>query len=70
MTYQHRLKKYVNEAEEMAQQLRALAALYSIPSIYHSSSKRSDALFWHLWAPGTPTQYIVIHAGKTPIHIK
>ena len=62
----------------MAQQLKALAALPEDPSssqaptgclttIYNSSFRGSDALFWPLWVEG---KHVDIHVDKTPIHIK
>lgn len=52
-------------AGEMAQQLWELAALVEelglVPSIHivtHFSSRRSDALFWPLWAPSMHMAYI------------
>lgn len=52
---------------ETAALLEALGSIPSIPMATYncnSSPKRSNALFWPLWSPGT-----LVYAGKTPKHI-
>jgi hypothetical protein len=59
---------------ELAQQLRAMAALaedqfpaptWQLTTICNSSSRQSGIVFWPLWAPETH-----IHKDKIPIDIK
>jgi hypothetical protein len=66
-------------SREMAQQLRALAALPRFNSLQtqmavhnhlYSTPRESDALSSGLYGHQACTWYIDIHAGKTPIHIK
>ena len=62
-SYTQPLRRMVMEAGEMAQQLRELAKLPEDLSSIHRihmaahnhlqlKSRRADALFWPLWAPG------------------